>query len=184
MDIFSKQALLKKGATGLPSGTVIFDKSTAGTYTVTIPATQIYDVIMVGAGGGGDKGAIYTSYGGGGSGAAYVGKMQLTKGTVKVIVGAGGTNGFYGGTNPTSGGSTYIGNYYVGGGELGSGGGSGGAKGNCPTNYGYTTWVAGNAGKAGYSSSNGGASVYGGYGKGAPATGGTGGAGYVKIYVA
>ena len=157
MNIFSKELLNKKNT--LPSGTVLFDSSTAGTSNVTIPMTMVYDVIMVGAGGGGDKGAIYTSYGGGGSGAAYVGKLKLTAGTVSITVGAGGKNGYYGGSSPTSGGSTYIGKNYVGGGGAGSGGGAGGSKGS-------------------------GASVYGGYGKGAPATGGNGGSGYVKIYVA
>lgn len=183
MNIYSKELLMQSN-NKVPSGTVLFDKNTAGTYTVTIPMTQVYDVIMVGAGGGGDKGAIYKSYGGGGSGAAFVGKIQLTAGSLKVIVGKGGTNGFYGGTLPTNGGASYIDDYYVGGGEAGSGGGAGGSKGNCPTTYGYTKWVAGNAGKAGYASNNGGASVYGGYGAGAAASGGTGGAGYVKIYVA
>lgn len=87
MNIFSKELLNKKNT--LPSGTVLFDSSTAGTSNVTIPMTMVYDVIMVGAGGGGDKGAIYTSYGGGGSGAAYVGKLKLTAGTVSITVGAG-----------------------------------------------------------------------------------------------
>ena len=182
MNIHSKQLLLQRKEK-VPSGTVLLNKNTAGTYTVTIPVTQTYDIIMVGAGGGGDKGAIYTSYGGGGSGAAFVGKANLTAGSLKVVVGKGGTNGYQGGTEATNGGNTSVGSFYVGGGAKGTNGGAGGSKGLCPTQS-YTKWVAGNAGKAGYASNNGGASVYGSYGAGAAASGGTGGAGYVKIYVA
>lgn len=77
---------------GYISNATIFEKSTAGTYTVTIPYNGYYQLWLVGAGGGG----MFNSSGNKGSSAAgnsggYVNvKAYLKKGSYSVTVGAGG----------------------------------------------------------------------------------------------
>lgn len=81
----------------LPSGTVIFESATPGTYTVTIPKTQTYHVDLVGA--GGRNGSINT-YNYGGSGAYIYGNTLIEKGDYTLKIGAanGGVSTFLGNT--------------------------------------------------------------------------------------
>lgn len=155
--------------------------ATAGTYTVNIPTSGIYDVVAIGGGAGGAWG--YDVYGirhtaSGGSGAGFVGKIYIAAGTYTASVGAGGApagNGGYGG----AGGNTEI----VG--IISAGGGAAGA---------YATWgnqtgsaggvmsistavessslnVNGNSGSGAFNAASaGGAGVLNGYGKGGDAT--------------
>lgn len=80
----------------LPAGQVLAESSTPGTYTLTIPKTQNYYFVVVGAGGGSAWGGSghYTNYNAaGGSGACAAGTIKLTKGTVLTyVVGALGAN--------------------------------------------------------------------------------------------
>lgn len=80
----------------LPAGRVLVESSTPGTYTYTIPKTQNYYFIIVGAGGGSAWGGSghYTNYNAaGGSGACAAGVIKLAKGTVLTyVVGALGAN--------------------------------------------------------------------------------------------
>lgn len=154
--------------------------ATAGTYTVNIPTSGIYDVVAIGGGAGGAWG--YDVYGirhtaSGGSGAGFVGKIYIAAGTYTAYVGAGGApagNGGYGG----AGGNTEI----VG--VISAGGGAAGA---------YATWgnqtgsaggvmsistsvessslnVNGNSGSGALNAASaGGVSVFNGYGKGGDA---------------
>ena len=75
-------------------GEVLFEKSTAGTYTFTAPYNCTVDVVIVGGGGGGSD-----SWGGnrrtGGSGAMITGSIVITKGTTyTIVVGGGGAYGY------------------------------------------------------------------------------------------
>ena len=74
----------------VPSGTVIFNSSTAGTYTVNIPVDGNYQIIAVGGGGEGGTYLNYTmqvsSYGYGGG---YINVYaNLTSGSYTAVVGA------------------------------------------------------------------------------------------------
>jgi len=76
----------------------MFEKSEPGTYTVTIPVTALYEVILVGGGGGAGRTWYYDrayniARAAGGSGACIKGKVKITAGTYTVVVGAGGTAG-------------------------------------------------------------------------------------------
>lgn len=171
-----------------PSGTVILEKSTPGTYTVTLEHSQKYEIWLVGSGG---KGAKWHSTGkskmasaaGGGSGAYVHGSLYVSGGSYTVVVGS--ANG---------GQSSVFGNIARGGGNgtASSSGGTGGSGGT----YTVTSGVSGSNGNSGgggradlYYEASGGSSKYGGYGAGGSARGakqGTeyannGGNGYVKI---
>lgn len=87
----------------LPAGQTVFEQATAGTYTVTLPKTQNYRLIMVGGGSGGYVEVI----------------VKLNKGSYTVSVGAIGTHGsgssaglYYG----TAGGATTAFGFTAGGG--------------------------------------------------------------------
>jgi len=72
---------------------VVFESSTAGTYTLDLLETGRYEVTVV-AGGGGAKNVRETpsySKGSGASGSCFKGEIQITKGSLSIVVGAGGT---------------------------------------------------------------------------------------------
>ena len=92
----TKIGKLYKGSTlvyesKLPAGQVIFESSTAGTYTVTIPKTQKYYIDLVGGGGGGH--VIMSDHYTGGSAAYIKGETRLEKGDYVLIIGSGGRGG-------------------------------------------------------------------------------------------
>jgi len=114
----------KTGATGDPgadatagNGAIVF--KTAGTYTGTVP-TGVNKVYLsgAGAGGGGFAGAVgptavpYAGNGGGGGGhgaLAWFNELNVSAGdTYEVTIGAGGTGGIPGGSNPTAGADTVL----------------------------------------------------------------------------
>ena len=183
----------------LPAGQIVFEQATAGTYTVTLPKTQNYRLIMVGGGGGGASGGSghYTNYNAGGGSGGYVEVIvKLDKGSYTVSVGAIGAHGsgssaglYYG----TAGGNTTAFGFTAGGGQGGrcsihSGGPLGGAGGS-NTLATYIQLVANTTGNTGATSGgsynvSGGASVYGSYGRGQNAYGDAGVAGYIKIVTA
>ncbi len=80
----------------LPAGQILVETSTPGTYTLTIPKTQNYYFIAVGACGGsalGGSGHYTNCNAAGGSGACAAGTIKLAKGTiVTYVVGALGAN--------------------------------------------------------------------------------------------
>lgn len=87
-----------------------FESAIPGTYTIDIEKNGNYEVILVGAGGGG-FGCTDRRSAGGGSGAIIHGVYYLKKGTYTAIVGAGGssTHVSKGGTfNAGSGGNTTL----------------------------------------------------------------------------
>ena len=183
----------------LPAGQIVFEQAAAGTYTVTLPKTQNYRLIMVGGGGGGASGGSghYTNYNAGGGSGGYVEVIvKLDKGSYTVSVGAIGAHGagssaglYYG----TAGGNTTAFGFTAGGGQGGrcsihSGGPLGGAGGS-NTLATYVQLVANTTGNTGATSGgsynvSGGASVYGSYGRGQNAYGDAGVAGYIKIVTA
>ena len=76
-------------------GTIILDKSVAGTYSFTLRTKRKVQVVMVGAGGGGAwarYAATYKHTENGGSGAMLQGTITLAAGTYTVVVGKGGTS--------------------------------------------------------------------------------------------
>ena len=79
---------------GSPSGTVIFESSISGTYTINIPNTQNYYIELVGGGGGGtymgDAGMF-----GGGTGGYISGIIYLSAGNYTLVIGNKGTNGTF-----------------------------------------------------------------------------------------
>ena len=156
------------GQSKLPAGIIIFESATPGSYTVVIPTTQNYTVIINGAGGG-NTSAVYGFYSGGtyygGYGGSVQGTCKINKGTYTVDVGGAGypnsianTAGtVYGGTGGTS---AFYNNYAYGGGGAASsiaiitapqwlpvfGGGNGGAGGTSvvtPGLVGYTGYGSG-----------------------------------------
>lgn len=183
----------------LPAGQIVFEQATAGTYTITLPKTQNYRLIMVGGGGGGASGGSghYTNYNAGGGSGGYVEVIvKLNKGSYTVSVGAIGAHGagssaglYYG----TAGGNTTAFGFSAGGGQggrcsihsAGPVGGTGGSN----TLATYVQLVANTTGNTGETSGgsynvSGGASVYGSYGRGQNAYGDAGVAGYIKIVTA
>lgn len=182
-------------SSGYPSGTVLFEKGTAGTYTLTVKKNCTVSLILVGGGGGGSYSNSYGSWTNtqnGGSGGMVTGNCSLTKGNYTIVVGAAGTGlysvnggGGAGGTAGSGGQSTAFGN---------TAGGGGGAY--TWTGYFDSRGSAGGAGSAsaisGCTASNGAAGStsnrYGNYGGGGPGGGGSaannnGKVGYCKVTV-
>lgn len=133
----------------LPAGQVIFESSTAGTYTIVIPKTQAYHIDLVGGGGGGHHKSAPQKNKGGGSGGYVYGTIMIPKGNYTLVIGNGGgddQNGYD---------SSFF-EQIAGGGKASSGGYAGGT---CSTSLSY---VNGNYGGSGVR----GESVYNGYGRG------------------
>lgn len=98
MQIFSKK-LLNCVQSGMPSGTIIFEKTTSGSETVTIPEKGRYNIIAVGAGGGSAlqavfSGTAYVQVVAGGSGGYIEADFILDAGSYTATVGAYGTCNF------------------------------------------------------------------------------------------
>lgn len=171
---------------------IIFDSSTAGTFSIYLD-NGIYDVICVGGGGAAAMRGVYDDKGygwGGGSGGGFVGRLSITnKGTYTVVVGSANNNtkSQSSDTQISNPSDTSTHDSYISGIIRCGGGGSGhynssyvGAAGSAPVIDSSVTLIsssvnrAGNAGssKSGGNGSDsavtasGGASVYGGYGKG------------------
>ena len=89
---------IKVYSAGYPAGTVLFDSSTAGTYTVTLKYTQNYKLWLVGGGSPNVKktwcagGACEDTWAGGGSGAMIYGTAKLNKGTYTIVIGGSNAN--------------------------------------------------------------------------------------------
>lgn len=121
----TKIAEIYKGSTlvyssgGYPSGTVLFEKTTAGTYTLQVDFNCTVHLDLVGGGGGAHKVAIYNTNGS--SGAYISGDMILTAGTYTIVIGNGGS----GGGNPSKGGNSSFYNNIAGGGNDGKNSGGG-----------------------------------------------------------
>lgn len=111
---------LYKGSTlvysmGYPSGTVLLEQSTAGTYTLTVLYDSTIHVDLVGAGSGGwvqKFGGSITRKAKGGSGAYISGTTTISAGTYTIVVGAGsaGRDSSYIGTINAGGDSTFLNN--------------------------------------------------------------------------
>ncbi|MFI3241223.1 MAG: hypothetical protein R3Y43_01490 [Alphaproteobacteria bacterium] len=113
---------------------VIFESSTAGTYSLEFLEDGAYEIIAVGGGGGAAAYATGSiSYtialtGGGGSGAMYQGQFYIPKSTVEIVVGSRGNSSTTALTSlsvwtssATAGGQSKVGSYLtVGGGGAGS----------------------------------------------------------------
>lgn len=171
---------------------VVFESSTARTYSVDLAANGKYEVICIAGGGGGkqyrisDKRYDY----GGGSGSGFDCVLQLTSGTYNIVVGSAGSKNSYQTSKAQagSGGNSQFGTSYT----YGGGGGkynAVGPKGAAPSiTYTIVSTTFNKAGNNGTSDINstaaGGASVYDntatGYGAGGRSNQ-NGYAGYVKI---
>ena len=160
------------GQRKLPAGTIIFESATPGSYTVVIPTTQNYTVIINGAGGG-NTSAAYGAYPGptyyGGAGGSVRGTCKIYKGTYTVNVGGAGYSNSIAHTAGTVSGGTggtsdfYNNSAYGGGGSAASitiafiggnwvptfGGGNGGAGGTSVITPGLTGYTGGGSGSAG-----------------------------------
>lgn len=186
--VYKGSTLVYQGA--YKANQVVFEKSTAGTYSVNLEKAGLYEITVVGGGGAAAMLGVYDDRGygwAGGSGGAFVGTFVLERGTRTVVVGKANNNttaqtANSQTSNPTDTktyGSSVSGVVSVG------GGGSGhynsnyvGAAGSAPTfTIQPTSTTLNRAGNAGASGSggkgsaapatiNGGASVYNGYGKG------------------
>lgn len=194
MDLWSKRLLIKSSP--YKAGELIFESSTAGSYTVDLKATGNYEVYVIGGGAGsGTKISDYKWYTGGGSGAGFIGVVKLTKGSYSIQVGAGGKiakladTTFAGGSSKISDAIEAYGGKSVTVGEAGTGGSK--PTVNVPI-ISTTLNTAGKNGKQGqyyldstyYVTVYCGASVYKGYGKGGQIDSevlNAGKAGYVKI---
>lgn len=186
--VYKGSTLVYQGA--YTANQVVFEKSTAGTYSVNLAKAGLYEITVVGGGGAAAMRGVYDDKGygwTGGSGGAFVGTFVLERGTRTVVVGKANNNttaqsGNTQTLNPTDTktyGSSVSGVVSVGGG--GSGhyssnyvGAAGAAATLTITPTTTTVNKAGNAGNSGSGGSgggngatiNGGASVYNGYGKG------------------
>lgn len=169
---------------------VVFESSTAGTYSVDLVANGKYEVICVAGGGGGYHNPTTTMYSydfGGGSGSGFDCILQLTGGSYNITVGAGGIK-----QGGAAAGKSYFGTSYANPGENGKKGTNSSkraAGGAAPTiTYTIVSTVFNAAGNTGtydvQSTAAGGASVYDntatGYGAGGRSNQ-NGYAGYVKI---
>lgn len=143
--------------------------SGAGSYTYNVPAGTLFVVVTGwGGGGGGGSGGSGGGFGGGGSGAgAFVSSstINISSGSVTIIVGAGGAAGTSGANG--SGGTGFANGCNGGSTNTGHGGGGGGSSA-----FGSSVIIAGGAGGGGGTSSGGG-----GAGGGASGTAGGSGSG-------
>lgn len=186
--VYKGSTLVYQGA--YKANQVVFEKSTAGTYSVNLEKAGLYEITVVGGGGAAAMRGVYDDKGygwTGGSGGAFVGTFVLERGTRTVVVGKANNNttaqsGNSQTLNPTDTNtypSSVSGVVSVGGG--GSGhynssyvGAAGAAATLTMTPVSTTLNTAGNAGNSGSGGKgggagatiNGGASVYNGYGKG------------------
>lgn len=167
--VFDGTTIWEKSTT--PSGTVIFESAIAGTYTVNIPITGNYQVIMVGGGGEGGTYANTThsqinSYGyGGGYVDVYT---NLTAGSYTAIIGS---------TNKTTPQNTTFNNLQAGGGHIYYIGSSGAQFNGITNNVSGTYQVNQNVTTITVRGSN-----YNNYGKGADTYSASGSTpGYIKI---
>lgn len=180
---------------GYPSGEILFESSTPGTYNVNLLYPCAVNVDMVGAGSGG-AGMIMTMSGGrtvfgstgGGSGAYVSGTMPVEAGGYTIVVGAG-SSGSQG--SVAAGGNTSFNGQIAGGGGAHSTT-SIGAGGSYTIDIDTIVGINGNAGssRSGAGTASGGSSKYGGYGSGGTGRANSGGAGgdkggdgYIKITV-
>lgn len=186
--VYKGSTLVYQGA--YKANQVVFEKSTAGTYSVNLEKAGLYEITVVGGGGAAAMRGVYDDKGygwTGGSGGAFVGTFVLERGTRTVVVGKANNNttaqsGNSQTLNPTDTktyGSSVSGVVSVGGGGSGhynsSYVGAAGAAATLtitPTsttlNKAGNAGVSGSGGKGGGAGAtiNGGASVYNGYGKG------------------
>jgi hypothetical protein len=186
--VYKGSTLVYQGA--YKTNQVVFEKSTAGTYSVNLEKAGLYEITVVGGGGAAAMRGVYDDRGygwGGGSGGAFVGTFVLERGTRTVVVGKANNNTTAQTSNSQTSnpsdtktyGSSVSGVVSVGGG--GSGhynssyvGAAGAAATLTITPTSTTLNKAGNAGSSGSGGKgsaaaatvNGGASVYNGYGKG------------------
>lgn len=140
---------------GYPSGKVIFEGTTAGTYTITLEYPCKLYIQLVGGGGYGVNN--YWWHAGGGSGAYVYGNKSMNAGTYTLVVAS---------TNSNRSNTSFAGEV-AGGGERGYAnldGTRGGYGGTASTTLSYKNGNAGTFSNGG--SASGGASVYGGYGRG------------------
>ena len=154
--------------------------ATAGTYSINIPTSGVYDVVAVGGGAGGAWG--YDVYGirhtaSGGSGAGFVGKIYIAAGTYTAYVGTGGTPAGNGGYGGAGGNTEIVGVISAGGGAAGAyatwgnqTGSAGGVMSISTTVESSSLNVNGNSGVGAFNAASvGGVSVFNGYGKGGDA---------------
>lgn len=108
---------------GYPSGTVLFENATAGTYTLQVDYDCTIHLDLVGGGGAGYAQMVKRTVGG--SGAYISGNITLTAGTYTIVVGSGGV---YDGLHHSysNGGDSSFENNIAGGGKWGYYGGTGG----------------------------------------------------------
>ncbi len=160
-----KGSILVYSSGSYPSGTVLFESATAGTYTLQVDFNCTVHLDLVGGGGGGYHEFVFSKAGC--SGAYISGNMSLTAGIYSIVIGGGGS----GGSNPAKGGSSsFEGNT--------AGGGGGGNNGSGGTATVVTQGLTGQNGKK--------ESTVGwidGFGAGGSKDGGNGTAGYCKIEV-
>jgi hypothetical protein len=104
----TKSYMIKRTRTVLVPSETFLDTDTAGTYTLDLEAGD-YEIIVVGAGGGGSRATKNSLGASGGSGAAFVGIVTLAAGSYEIVVGAAGVgSGASGGVNGTAGTASYI----------------------------------------------------------------------------
>ncbi len=193
---------------GYISNATIFEKSTAGTYTVTIPYNGYYELTVIGGGSGGAfeySAKFADGAAAGGSGAGLIGVTYLTKGSYSVTVGAGGAGKWDNNSAETvtasAGGASKFGSIVTAGGGTApkavynNGTQTAGKGGTLTyTSSAFTSVSLAKNGNNGATATNastsatysGGASVHGGYGAGGQAKYGgayAGGNGYVKVVV-
>lgn len=181
---FLSRALLTRKEGSIQPGTILFESTTPGNYSVDLIA-GIYEFIVIAAGGGGadSDGSRHYAIAAGGSGSGFIGNIQINAGNYNILVGKGGNAAESGGSWAVAqnGGNSSISNlitcYGGNGGAADAGGpscrvGTGGA---IPNISGHILDVtlnsAGNSGE--YASKTqyhqlyqGGASLYNGYGAG------------------
>lgn len=174
---------------------VIFEQATAGNYTVNILTDGKYEVYVIGGGAGGVRFYDISFFvASGGSGAGFIGVINIDKGNHSITVGKGGTKNTNTSSSVGGGGNSSIDSLviaYAAGKHDANTAGAGGAIPSINTTIiSQTLNVKGNNGTIASGSKpatqNGGASVYGNYGKGgnagrATSTVTNGTAGYVKI---
>lgn len=104
----TKSYMIKRTRTVLVPSETFLDTDMAGTYTLDLEAGD-YEIIVVGAGGGGSRATKNSLGASGGSGAAFVGIVTLAAGSYEIVVGAAGVgSGASGGVNGAAGTASYI----------------------------------------------------------------------------